>query len=58
MDSTREDEGALTSRLEELGVNTPPDQVEELFAAYPALVAWMRTAQALADEPLTPAAEK
>ncbi|MEA2655660.1 MAG: hypothetical protein QOI23_1025 [Chloroflexota bacterium] len=58
MDSTREDEGALTSRLEELGVGIGQDQMEELSAAYPALLTWTRIARDLADEPLTPAAEK
>jgi hypothetical protein len=57
MDSTQESAEALASRLEELGVHTAPDQVEELVAAYPALLAWMRTVQVLADEPMTPAAE-
>ncbi|HVC77092.1 MAG TPA: hypothetical protein VND96_11340 [Candidatus Micrarchaeaceae archaeon] len=28
-----------------------PDQVEELAAAYPALLAWMRIAEELGDEP-------
>ncbi len=58
-DSTRENGGALAGRLEELGVSIAPDQVEELAAAYPALLAWMRIAeelaQELADEPGMPA---
>jgi hypothetical protein len=54
MDSTRENEAMLTSRLEELGVSTAPDQVEELESAYPALLAWMRIAEELADEPVAP----
>jgi hypothetical protein len=57
MDSTREDERALTTKLAELGVSVPQDQVEELAAAYPALLAWMRIARELADEPMTPGAE-
>jgi hypothetical protein len=57
MDSTRENEGALTRRLEELGVSIGQDQLEELSAAYPALLAWMRIARELAEEPMTPEAE-
>jgi hypothetical protein len=57
MDSTREDEGALTRRLEELDVSVGQDQMEELYAAYPALLAWMRIARELAAEPTTPEAE-
>ena len=57
MDSTRENERALTSRLEELGVSIAPDQVQELADAYPALLAWMRIAQELAGEPMTEGAE-
>jgi hypothetical protein len=57
MDSTQESDGTLTSRLEKLGVNTAPDQLEELSAAYPALLAWMRIALELADEPAAPADE-
>lgn len=48
-DSTKEDERALTRRLEELGVSIDPDQVEELAEAYPALLEWMRIAQELAE---------
>jgi hypothetical protein len=55
MDSTQENKAALAGRLEELGVGIAPDQVEELAAAYPALVAWMRIAEELADEPTKPA---
>jgi hypothetical protein len=57
MDSTRENEEALTRRLEELGVSIDPGRLQELSDAYPALVAWMRIAQELADEPVTPGAE-
>jgi hypothetical protein len=57
MDSTRENEGALTRRLEELGVSIGQDQLEELTAAYPELLAWMRIARELAEEPMTPEAE-
>jgi hypothetical protein len=57
MDSTRENEGALTRRLEELGVSIGQDELEELSAAYPALLAWMRIARELAGEPVAPEAE-
>jgi hypothetical protein len=57
MGSRQEDEEALTNRLEELGVSTAPDQVQELADAYPALLAWMRIAQELAGEPMTEGAE-
>jgi hypothetical protein len=57
MDSTPENEGALTRRLDELGVSIAPDQLEELANAYPALLAWMRIARELADEPMMPDAE-
>jgi hypothetical protein len=50
-DSTQENGEVLAGRLEELGVSIAPDQVEELAAAYPALLAWMRIAEELADEP-------
>lgn len=53
--STQENGGALAARLEELGVSIAPDQMEELAAAYPALLAWMRIADELADEPGRPA---
>jgi hypothetical protein len=53
MSSTQEDNEALTTRLEELGVVIAPDQVQELADAYPALLAWMRIAQELAGEPTT-----
>jgi hypothetical protein len=51
-DSTRENERALTKRLEELGVSIDPGRLEELAEAYPALLAWMRIAKELADEPV------
>ena len=51
-DSTKENERALTKRLDELGVSIDPGQVEELADAYPALLAWMRIAQELADKPV------
>lgn len=41
---------SIARRLEELGVATPADEVEELAAAYPALVAWMRIAEELARD--------
>ena len=41
---------SIARRLEELGVVTPPGEVEELAAAYPALVAWMRMAEELAHD--------
>lgn len=50
-DSTQENSETLAARLEELGVSIAPDQVEELAAAYPALLAWMRIAEELGDEP-------
>ena len=59
-DSIQENGGALAARLEALGVSIAPDQVEELAAAYPALLAWMRIAEELAAEPgerATPGAE-
>jgi hypothetical protein len=58
MDSTQENEATLASRLEAVGVSIAPDEAEELLAAYPALLAWMRIAQELADEPVEPAGEK
>ena len=56
-DPTHESESTLDSRLEKLGVTTAPDELEELAAAYPALLAWMRIAQQLADEPAAPGGE-
>jgi hypothetical protein len=50
MESTEQSDEPLTSRLEKLGVSTPPDQVEELASAYPALLAWIRIAHELADD--------
>jgi len=49
-ESTEESEEPISSRLEKLGVSTAPDQVEELVSAYPALLAWIRIAQELADD--------
>ncbi|HET7466453.1 MAG TPA: hypothetical protein VFL29_07285 [Candidatus Dormibacteraeota bacterium] len=40
----------IARRLEELGVQTSAEEVEELAAAYPALVAWMRMAEELARD--------
>ena len=37
-------------RLEELGVATSPEELQELASAYPALVAWMRMAEELARD--------
>jgi hypothetical protein len=54
MDSIQESKAALAGRLEELGVSASRDQVEELAAAYPALVEWMRIAEELAGEPAKP----
>ena len=48
-DSTHENERALITRLDELGVSIESDQVEELADAYPALVEWMRIAEELAE---------
>ena len=39
----------LATRLEELGVTSTDDQVLELASAYPALMAWMRIAEELAE---------
>jgi hypothetical protein len=49
-DSIQENGADLARRLEELGVGIAPGQVEELAAAYPALLAWMRIAEELADD--------
>jgi hypothetical protein len=51
-DSAKDNERALTKRLDELGVSIDPGQVEELADAYPALVAWMRIAEDLAGKPV------
>lgn len=48
-DSTKENERALTQRLDELGVSIEPDALEELAEAYAALVEWMRIAEELAE---------
>ena len=45
---------SLAGRLAELGVSASRDQLEELAAAYPALVEWMRIAEELAGEPAKP----
>jgi len=51
-DPKEDNERTLTKRLDELGVSIDPGQIEELADAYPALLAWMRIAQELADEPV------
>ena len=43
-------EDDLARRLEELGVHTSEEELHELASAYPALVAWMRMAEALARD--------
>ena len=48
---------SIARRLEELGVRTSADEVEELAAAHPALVAWMRTAEELARDEVVEADE-
>lgn len=40
----------LEERLEELGVETTEEEVRELAEAYPALQAWMRVVEELAEE--------
>ncbi|HEY6875499.1 MAG TPA: hypothetical protein VI384_03990 [Candidatus Dormibacteraeota bacterium] len=40
----------LEERLEELGVETSEEEVRELAEAYPALQAWMRVVEELAEE--------
>ena len=46
-----ENQESIARRLEELGVATAPDEVEEIATAYHALLAWMRIAEELgADE--------
>ena len=47
----------LAARLEELGVTSTDDQVLELASAYPALMAWMRIAEELAEREVQPAPE-
>jgi hypothetical protein len=42
-----EHQESIARRLEELGVATAPDEVEEIATAYGALRAWMRTAEEL-----------
>jgi len=43
-------EKRVRARIEELGVETTDDEVRELAEAYPALEAWMRMVEALAEE--------
>lgn len=47
---TETDEQVLRQRLEEFGVRTTPDELQELATAYPALVAWMRMVEELARD--------
>jgi len=42
-----EHQESIARRLEELGVATAPDEVEEIATAYAALLAWMRIAEEL-----------
>ncbi len=37
----------INARLQELQVQTAPDEVDELADAYPALLSWMRLAEKL-----------
>ena len=41
---------SIARRLEELGVATAPDEVEEIATAYDALLAWMRIAEELGSD--------
>jgi len=51
-----EHQESIARRLEELGVATAPDEVEEIATAYDALLAWMRIAEELGtDEDAVPA---
>ncbi len=52
-----EHQESITRRLEELGVATPPDEVEEIATAYDALLAWMRIAEELGADEDAPSAE-
>ena len=45
-----ENQESIARRLEELGVATAPDEVEELATAYEALLAWMRIAEELGSD--------
>ena len=45
-----EGQGQIARRLEELGVATAPDEVEELATAYDALLAWTRIAEELGED--------
>lgn len=47
---TESDEQQLRQRLEMLGVETTDEEVRELAEAYPALRAWMRMVEELAEE--------
>jgi hypothetical protein len=49
-ESTEEYREPITRKLEELGVSTSPDQVEELGSAYRALLAWIQIADELAND--------
>ena len=52
-----EHQESIARRLEELGVATPPDEVEEIATAYDALLAWMRMAEELGADEDAPSAE-
>ncbi len=43
-------QGQIVRRLEELGVATAPDEVEELATTYDALLAWTRIAEELGKD--------
>jgi hypothetical protein len=43
-------EEEIGRRLEELGLRTSPEELQELASAYPELVAWMRMAEELARD--------
>lgn len=47
---TAADEQLLRQRLEELGVRSTPEELQELASVYPALVAWMRMVEELARD--------
>ena len=42
-----EHQESIARRLQELGVATAPDEIEEIATAYDALLAWMRIAEEL-----------
>ncbi len=51
MTSSREkNQESIARRLEELGVATAPDEVDEMATAYDALLAWMRIAEELGQD--------